>query len=140
MIRRGYPARTKCMKKNERGIGKKTKPTQGASVNTPRYCSEMFYLFSQDIGSQANGISTLRSVGNTCEYAQASPIAGIQETAFSSFAVLNQPKRKPNRPPSSPTSDNRVSRTTFFGSMVFGKGSRAKMSEFMVTMYCMFFP
>jgi hypothetical protein len=43
-------------KKNQVGNwGRKTKPTQGASVNTPRHCGEIdVSLFSHAIGSQAN--------------------------------------------------------------------------------------
>jgi hypothetical protein len=42
-------------RKNQVGKwGIKTKPTQGASVNTPRHCGEIdVSLFSQAIGSQA---------------------------------------------------------------------------------------
>jgi hypothetical protein len=44
-------------RKNQVGKwGIKTKPTQSASVNTPRHCGEIdVSLFSQAIGSQASG-------------------------------------------------------------------------------------
>jgi len=53
-------------KKNQMGNwGRKTKPTQGASVNTPRHCSEMFLYFLR-----------LLAARQAMDFSQVNPVAG----------------------------------------------------------------
>jgi hypothetical protein len=51
-------------RKNQVGNwGRKTKPTQGASVNTPRHCSEMFFYFLRLLTArQAVDISQVNTI------------------------------------------------------------------------------